>query len=115
LNQIGKGYEAQNLPLALRSARAPSHLARRLGFSSNAASFPVNHPLRVHGYSLASGRCKIIMGSEAAVRPRELHKRRQLVRPLDKSRRECKVSTTRLNGVFVLASDDLDSDSRTHS
>jgi hypothetical protein len=53
-------------------------------------------------------RCKMIMRSEAAAKPQKLQKLRQMVQGLSKSRREQKVSTARLNGVFVLAGDDLD-------
>ena len=58
---------------------------------------------------------KVIMSGEAAARPQKLQKLRQVVHGLDKSAGDGKVPTTRLNGVFVLASDDLDSDSRTVS
>ncbi len=59
----------------------------------------------------------VIMASEAAARPREPINAGnwRAVSTIDNSRREYKVSTTRLNGVFVPASDDLDIDSRTHS
>jgi hypothetical protein len=50
----------------------------------------------------------MIMRSEAAAKPQKLQKLRQMVQGLSKSRREQKVSTARLNGVFVLAGDDLD-------
>jgi hypothetical protein len=49
------------------------------------------------------------MSSEAAARLQKLQKRREMVHHLDKSPRAGKVPTTRLNGVLVLASDDLDS------
>jgi hypothetical protein len=47
-------------------------------------------------------RCKMIMSSEAATRPHELQKRPLMVHRLDKSHQRHKVSTTRLNGVFVV-------------
>jgi hypothetical protein len=58
---------------------------------------------------------KMIMSGEAAARPHKLQKLEQMLHRLDKSRRDGKVSPTRLNGVFGLASDDLDSGSRPHS
>jgi hypothetical protein len=41
-----------------------------------------------------------IMNSEAAARPQKLQKQRQMVHRFGKTRREWKVSTTGLNGVF---------------
>jgi hypothetical protein len=49
----------------------------------------------------------MIMSSEAAARPQKVQKRRHMAHRIDKARRESKVSTTRLKGVFGRVGDDL--------
>jgi hypothetical protein len=58
---------------------------------------------------------KVIMSGEAAARPQKLQKLRQVVHGLDKSAGGGKIPTTRQNGVFVPASDDLERSSAPHS
>ncbi len=71
------------------------------------------YPARPSGHSMRG--FEVIMIGEAAARPQKLQKRWQMVHRLDKSRRERKVSTTRLNGVFGRAGDDLEGGSGPHS
>ncbi len=58
---------------------------------------------------------KVIMTAEAAARPQKLQRLRQVMHTLRRSHGDGKVFTTRPNGVFVPAIDDLGRSSQPHS